>query len=193
MNVTIFNPSTGQILRTCSVPVGFASMQCGPGEDWIEGVFPDDRYYVEAYTPAPIPEQPSNHHRFDFATKQWVDPRTIQDHKQTKWSEIKSARSAAEFGGFTWDGSTFDSDQISQSRIQGAAQLAQLALAQSQPFTIDWTLADNTTRTLDAMQMIQVGVAMGQHIATCHAQARVLRAQLDAAATVEDVDAIAWG
>lgn len=113
-------------------------------------------------------------------------------NKETKWGMLKLDRDAAENAGFTWDGSTFDSDKTSQSRIQGASQLAILAVSSGSPFSIDWTLADNTVRTLSAQDMIAVGVAMGQHIQAQHAKGRQLRANLDAATTPQEIDSIQW-
>lgn len=112
--------------------------------------------------------------------------------KDIKWARIKALRDAAEEAGFVWDGSTFDSDKTSQSRIQGAAQLATLAQMTGSPFSIDWTLADNTVRTLTAADMIAVGTAMGVHISTQHAIGRIKRQQIDAATTPEELDAIQW-
>ena len=45
---------------------------------------------------------------------------------------------------FLGAGSAFDSDRESQARIMGAVQMATLAAAAQQLFTIAWTLADNT-------------------------------------------------
>jgi hypothetical protein len=97
-----------------------------------------------------------------------------------------------EFGPFVCGGQTFDGDSESQRRIQGAAQLATLAQATGQPFSIDWTLADNTQATLTATEMIGVGVALGQHVNGAHGIARALRAQIDAATTPEELEAIQW-
>lgn len=113
-------------------------------------------------------------------------------NKEVKWGTIKIARDAAEHAGFTWDGSVFDSDQISQSRIQGAAQLASIAQMAGQPFTIDWTLADNTVRTLSAADMISVGQALALHINATHERGRQLRAQIEVAQTGPELDAIQW-
>jgi hypothetical protein len=135
-----------------------------------------------------LPEQNSMHHVFNYNTKEWVDPRTLQDHKTAKWLEIKQARSQAEYAGFTWDGSVFDSDAISQQRITGAVTLAQMDAA----FSIGWTLADNTVRQLSAAEMKDVGTALGVHVATQFARAQDLRTQLDAAQTAEEVAAVSW-
>jgi hypothetical protein len=148
--------------------------------------------YVESGALVEKPPCPSEHHRFDYATKQWTDPRTLQDHQSAKWLSIKQARDTAEFGGFTWAGSTFDSSPQAVQRISGAVQMAMLAQAAGQAFGIDWTLADNTVRTLSGADMIAVGLALGQHVAACHVKARALRAQIEAAATVAQVEAVGW-
>ncbi|OIP19571.1 MAG: hypothetical protein AUK51_01155 [Comamonadaceae bacterium CG2_30_59_20] len=92
------------------------------------------------------------------------------------------------YAGFTWDGSTFYSDATSQNRITGAVTLAQLSSA----FTIDWTLADNTVRNLGQMDMFQVGAALGVHVQTQFAKGQALRAQIDAATTQAEVEAVVW-
>ncbi len=136
----------------------------------------------------PLPEKPSHHHQFNYTTKQWEDPRTLADLKAEKWRNIKANRDAAEHGGFTWDGSVFDSDVLSQQRITGAVTLAQMSPA----FTTVWTLKDNSTRTLSAADMFAVGVALGTHVSTQFLQGQLLRAQIDEAATAQEVEAIHW-
>lgn len=116
----------------------------------------------------------------------------LEKEKLKKWFEIKLERNRREFGGFTWGGSIFDSDSTAQSRIQGGVQLATIAQASNQPFTINWTLQDNSVIALNGTQMIQVGMALAQHVQTLHETARVLRAQVDAATTVEQIEAINW-
>jgi hypothetical protein len=117
---------------------------------------------------------------------------SIEVARARKWSQLKQARDAAEFGGFTWDGSTFDSNEVSQSRIQGAAQLATLAMLADEPFEVAWTLADDTVRVLSGADMLAVGRAMGIHIMTVHETGRALRAAVDAATTTTELEAIAW-
>lgn len=134
------------------------------------------------------PFRPNANCRFNWQSKTWEDPRTLADLKAQQWTQIKQSRSAAEYAGFTWDGSTFDSDAISQQRITGAVTMAQLNPA----FEIDWTLADNTIRTLSAPDMISVGLALGVHVATVFAKGQALRAQIEAAATREEVESIVW-
>lgn len=185
--VVVFEKSTGRVVScgTTQLPQTLVTdvldvllgVQAKPGLS-----------YVEAGVVVDIEAQPSPQHEFNWATKQWIDPRTLQDFKDAQWASIKAARSAAEYGGFTWGASIFDSDSISQSRISGAVTLAMLSPA----FVIDWTLADNTVRTLTAADMIAVGVALGGHVAAQHEKARGLRVQIGGAGNQAGVLAIGW-
>lgn len=188
---TAYDATTGEVLfgGHASEPASLV----GPGILVHEGEAHEGPGWLdEAMAYHPQPARPSEHHAWSWASKTWTDPRTLSDFKAAKWAQIKRAREAQEFDKFTWDGSDFDSDLTSQSRIQGAAQLATLAMLNSQPFSIDWTLYDNTVRTLDAADMIGVGQALGVHISTLHGLSRAKRDLIEAAATVEDLEAITW-
>jgi Domain of unknown function (DUF4376) len=181
---TIYDNITGQVL---------AMAFCGDDDETpgrVYGDFTGGRYYIDVLLLVPVimPPQPSKHHIFNYTTKQWEDPRTLDDLKAAQWEIIKQARTQAEYAGFTWDGSIFDSDAVSQNRITGAVTLAQLSVA----FTIDWTLANNTVRTLGQMDMFQVGAALGSHVQVQFTRAQELRALIEVATTKAEVEAIVW-
>lgn len=90
MKSTIFNKYTGAIVKSISAPPGMLSMQVAEDEDWIEGDYSDDQFYVEGYTPVPFPTRPSPSHEFNYTTKQWEDPRTAD----TEWPLVRSRRNA---------------------------------------------------------------------------------------------------
>jgi hypothetical protein len=182
---TAYNKDTGQVLfgGTADNPEVMAT----ESSVIVLDVEYTDGYLVDGVHHA-LPPQPSEHHVFNYTTKQWDDPRTLADLKAAQWELIKQARSNAEYAGFTWDGSVFDSDAISQNRSTGAGTLAQL----SPGFTIDWTLADNSVRTLNQADMIAVGVALGVHVQTQFARAQGLRLQIEAASTPGQVAAVVW-
>lgn len=136
------------------------------------------------------PIQPSQAHEWDWQLKTWTANLALA--KQQQWARIKTERDEREAAGFPYLGKVFDSDQRSHSRITTAAQAAQAALDAGQPFSIDWTTADNTVITLDAQQMLGVPVAFAQFGNALHQSARSLREQIDAATTVEQVQAIVW-
>lgn len=186
---TLINSSSGEVLFTCvtdGTPIAY-----GAGEEVLNLGAPPYTYWDGANF-VPFPPKPGATHVWDWPTKQWIDPRTLADRKEAQWAAIKAARNSLEFGGFTWDGSAFDSDQQAQARIQGGVQLATIAASQGQPFSIDWTLADNSIRTLSGADMIAVGMELAAHVQSIHATARVLRVQIEAASTIEEVDAIQW-
>lgn len=128
-----------------------------------------------------MPPQPSPHHVFDCDLKDWADPRTLDEIKAQKWAEIKSQRDSLEFGGFEFEGNTYDSDQVSQGRIMGAASAG---VAQV------WTLADNTTVELSATELQQLYAALQAHIASVHERGRNARQLINEAETKEEVEAI---
>lgn len=185
MIFTIYETSTGRVVQggTSYDPYLFLK----DGQSVVEGVEFYAGWMVGDKNFEP-PTQPSFDHVFDWNIKQWIDPRTLQDLKDAQWAQIKQARSQAEYAGFTWDGSVFDSDAISQNRITGAVTLATLSPA----FTISWILADNTVRTLSATDMMQVGEALGQHVAAQFAHGAALRAQIEEALARAEVEAVVW-
>lgn len=116
----------------------------------------------------------------------------LEKAKVKQWTIVKINRDIKEFSGFVWDSSTFDSDPQSQSRIQGGVQLAQMAIQANQPFSITWTLKDNSARVLNPQDMINVGLALAAHVQAVHQIGRVIREQINAATTIEEVSLIAW-
>jgi len=141
----------------------------------------------------------------DFSTLQWFGPGDAPDEttfaalewpaldvlRLTKWEAVKVLRDDAINGGVNVAGiGPFQSDEISRGYITGAVVMAQTALANSQPFAMDWTLADNSVASLDGPTMIAVGIAVGQHIAACHERAQVLRAAIESAANTAALAAI---
>lgn len=116
----------------------------------------------------------------------------LEQAKARRWGEIKQLREAHEFGPLMWDGSTFDADAPAQLRIMGAVQMAAAAAGAGQPFAIDWTLADNSIRTLTGEDMQALGEALAQRISAVHETARQLREQIEAAASVQAVQSVDW-
>lgn len=185
-----FNPVTGQVVQTCtgghpesiamSTGLGYiASDEHIKGEAWVaDGVL---------HQP---PAKPGPHHDWDWASKSWV--LTLARARDFQWEHIKKSRDAAEFGGFSWDGSVFDSDLVSQSRIQGGVMGAKDALEQGVSLVQEWTLADNTIRELTPAQMVNVGRAMSMHIAAQHMIGRQLRQMVYSATDLDQILAVQW-
>ena len=171
----------------------------GPEETLLEyiensefsGLFTQDpcsneTHYVDGGEVKEKGAEPSESHLFDYQTKSWVWD--IGLAKNNLWSLIKAERNGAEFGTFVWNDHTFDCDEVSQRRIQGAVQLAALDTS----IVMDWTLADNTVQTFNATELQQIGQALGAHVNACHVKARGLRDQIDAAESEAELSVISW-
>lgn len=193
ISALIYDLTTGAVLQTVAGgSEADIAAAVGPGQGYAIAQHreTDETHYVKNGTLMAYPPKPEGLVEWDLQHEAWLDPRTLDELKAAKWDEIKDARTAADATGFTWNGSRFDSDPASQARIQGGVLLATVIGAQ---FTQDWTLADNTVRTLSQADMVAVGIAMSQHVAALFQRARVLRAQILAASVAAEVAAVQWG
>ncbi len=145
--------------------------------------------YITGTTFTPLPAKPFDSASFNWASKQWEDPRTLQDLKDAKWETIKAARDFHETGTFQWNGHTIDADK---ERVNGAATGVLIAKGANIPYEDVWTLADNSTIPVTGDDILAMGVALVQHVSSCHARARVLRQMVNNATTKEQVEAITW-
>ena len=139
-----------------------------------------DVYFQDGYWHA-MPEKPSQHHTFDYLSKSWSDMRSLDEVKAYKWEQLKQQRNVLEFGGFDFEGNIYDSDQVSQGRILGAASAG---LSQV------WTLADNSTRSLSASQLQQLYATLQMHIAAAHERGRIARQLIYEATSKEQIKAV---
>jgi hypothetical protein len=140
----------------------------------------------------PMPDQPSPHHLFDWASLQWLDPRTLQDLKDARWLAIKQLRTAAEFATFTYNAMEFDGDLNGQRRLGAYISVSKSALAAGTPFSAEFILADNALVTLTAQDFVAIEMVKVAAVAEAFAHAAALRAQIEAAETPEAVAAVGW-
>lgn len=85
---------------------------------------------------------------------------------------------------------TFQTDPTSVTNIMGAFSLALAAVVLQQPFSVDFKRLDDTYATLDAARAIQVGGAAGLKRSQVYAHSWTLKTLVDAAQTVEEIEAI---
>ncbi|MCW2395899.1 MULTISPECIES: DUF4376 domain-containing protein [unclassified Sphingobium] len=114
--------------------------------------------------------------------------------RRKAWDRIKAVRSAVEYGGAETSFGRVDTDQESRARLSGAVTAASIVLNNSpdEPWSIDWTMADNTASTFNAPQIVQLGLEVAAHVDAAHARARILRAAINAAETVDELHLIGW-
>jgi hypothetical protein len=101
--------------------------------------------------------------------------------------QAKLKRDAVRDGGLTTTFGAVDTDLVSRVNISGAVQMASIA---GEAFSQEWRMADDAIVTLDAEDMIALGVAVGQFVAECQTRKNVLDALVDAAEDLAGLEAI---
>ena len=178
--MTVIVSSGGEIIKSISAPAEVIELNIPVGCVALPDP-PRPSMYFSKGEWVDLPEPPSLYHYFDYEIKQWVDPRSLDEIKAQKWTEIKFERDQLEFSGFEFEGNTYDSDQVSQGRIMGAS---------SSGIDQTWTLADNTTVELSASQLQQLYAALQAHIANTHECGRIARQLIYEATSIEQVELI---
>jgi hypothetical protein len=125
-------------------------------------------------------------------TMSWTDTRVLADVQEYTWGAVKRSRAAAIEAPLPTPYGYFDTDPESRANIANAVLLAQVQVTLGLTVSIDWTLADNSTVTLTAAQMVEVGLLLGAQVQAAYATGRTLRTAIDAATTIPDAEAISW-
>jgi hypothetical protein len=103
---------------------------------------------------------------------------------------INETRNAREQSTFTYLGKQIDADPVSVQRITVATSTAQMALAANIPYSLEWACADNSLLALDAMGVLGMMQALGSYGLAVHMHGRGLKASVNAATTVAQVNAV---
>lgn len=138
---------------------------------------PDEHSYYDNGWKA-LPPKPHAYAVFDYPTRKYIDPRTLDQAKESRWQELKTQRDSLEFGGFEYAGHIYDSDQVSQGRITGAA-LAGVDQV--------WTLANNDQVELSAAQLGELYRTLQAHVSNLHERGRIAREKIYQAASIYEV------
>ena len=110
--------------------------------------------------------------------------------KITMREAIKARRDAAETRGCQTPLGRMDTDQASQRKVNGSVTMAVIAVQNSAPFSIDWTMADNSIVTHNASEMIAAGLAVGAPAPACPTRATTLTSLVEPPQSNANLDAI---
>jgi hypothetical protein len=106
--------------------------------------------------------------------------------KPDKLAELAAVRWQKETGGMTFGGMAVSTDPVSQTKILGA-----LVGAQIDPnAVIKWKMADGTFVPLNAQAITAVAMAVRAHVQACFDREAVLKEEVEAATTAEEVGAV---
>lgn len=192
INFCAFNDD-GRIRYTGSVP---ESMLIHQEEGVIlipEGVKANTHYInLNDLTAYPLGDSPSKFHKFDYLTHEWIDSRTLEQFKDLKWEEIKAKRTEVELGPFEYNNMMFDGNLDAQRRLSVLISISKTALAQGSDLTFNFTLFDNTSTELHAMDFVNIELAKAMAVDAAFDKARLKRIEIYSRNTKEEIDAIAW-
>ena len=115
------------------------------------------------------------------------EPPTLDEVKSQKIRELKGIRDTKEVEPIRTNKGIFDYDEKARDRIKDAM----VALKYSSK--IEWTLADNTDVSVSQLDLENVILAVASRSNDLHIKYRELKQRVNAAQTVEKVEAIVWG
>lgn len=107
--------------------------------------------------------------------------------KQRKIAELKAQRDEAEVEPITYQGYAFDYDSKARDRISAAIIALEL---QGEGATIEWTTADNADTPVTANDLKLIIAAVAVRSNKLHTAYRTAKAQVEAAGTAEEVEAV---
>jgi len=114
-------------------------------------------------------------------------PMTLDEAKIAKIAEIAAARFAAETGGIVVGGAEIRTDRESQAMITGAA----LKAMQDEAYVCKWKTEAGFVE-MTSPQILAVADAVRAHVQSCFDHEADLVALIDAAGTLEDLEAVTW-
>lgn len=126
------------------------------------------------YEEIPVPPEP--------------EPPTLEEVKEQKISELKGIRDTKEVEPIRTDKGIFDYDDKSRDRLYIARQ----ALTDNGGGSITWTTADNQRVSMEVSDFAAINGAAAVRSNALHIKYNELKQRVNAAQTVEEVEAITW-
>lgn len=111
-------------------------------------------------------------------------PKPLEQVKRLYKDKINARRDELERAGFPYLGKLLDSDEKSYYRILSANDSA---LKSDESFSITWVTADNSEITMNREQTLGMLSALSAYGLSVFAAAKALKAQVDAAETLEAI------
>lgn len=111
---------------------------------------------------------------------------TLEEFRAGKLVELAGLRWEKETGGTNFNGMPVATDAVSQTKYIDAVVGAQI----DPNAVIKWKMADGTFVPLDAAAITAVAMAVRAHVQVCFDNEALLKAQVEAAVTAEEIAAV---
>lgn len=116
-----------------------------------------------------------------------TDAELLASTKAAKIAELKAQRDTAEVEPINYKGYSFDYDSKARERISAAIVALELQGADA---SIDWTTADNQDVSVTAADLRAIVAAVAVRSNALHIAYRKAKAQIEAAGSAEEVNAV---
>lgn len=199
----LYSTMTGEIEANVRVQDELVDLAAGPGQDFLEA--PQEVTYLTHYVSGGglVPythaqrtakaARPTHSAEWSNTLMGWVDQRTLAEAKATKVNDINAARRAAVNGSFPWRGHMIDHNDEARVNIDGINSYVVGNATFPPGWPGYWKSEDNTlvplTTLTDWQEFLAARTARGTAI---FAHSEQLKAQVLAAQTIAEVDAVAW-
>jgi Domain of unknown function (DUF4376) len=194
MSVYVYYNSDGRITAQANVPLNNNDQFLTLADS---DVFTDYRnFYVDSNSLIqPIPASPNTAYVFDYATKAWIDPRTLAEAQADQVNVIELAYEEASTQNVAYTSvggiaQTYQADTDSQTIV--TQTINALALVKTVPPNFYWKAADNTLVPFTYDDLLGLASAMWQQGWLAFQNKTIKKQQIAAATTVAEVTAITW-
>jgi hypothetical protein len=169
--------------------------------DWPNRATAEERAALGVAEIAEAGEQPEDVRVIDIElidvdgvpTRTWVtEPFTLEDAQTICWARAQVYREQQKESGCNTASGRVQTNADSQRIISGAVQAADLSKRYGQPFSMNFTMADNSVVALTADEMIALGLAVAARISACHDVGTGIRDAINAATTAEEAFAVPY-
>lgn len=126
----------------------------------------------------------------DGILRSMTEAELFAEFKANKKKQINAAREAALNAGISWNGYSWDSDVRSRDNITGAASAVSAGIPLPANFT--WRTKGNQDVPITGADIIALAAVMLNHVNEQYARSWQRKAEVDAAATEADVNAVIW-
>lgn len=111
--ISVYDQTTGQVLRTVTCQEEDVLLNVKSGELWLDAEVSDETHYVQNGELVQLPSRPSPHHDWDWATKSWLP--NLDAAREAKLQQVVAELTTRLY--LPCNG--FDADKVSRGRISG--------------------------------------------------------------------------
>lgn len=136
--------------------------------------------------------KPSSIHEFDYNTKTWIDPRSLDEVRAQRWSAIKAQRDQAQLEIVVTRYGAVNAGAEARAAVSRlAASVASVSIADP-GYQVQFTLANDSYVMLDANGLVEVDAAMFLAEQAIRARANTLRLRIQQAQGPAEIERVRW-